>query len=729
MEEKSFVWTSDLTKRFFQLRFDNEWLFRKKKQPWREFYKILLKSGFPEEMTLNHVRKKWSYTYDSYRIAKKTNNKQWKYFKIFDKHFGKTQVLDKYESWTDEWRHKLIICISEAKEIKLDFQHMWRTVENALRCQDLPLDCCIQDIKGLWHYIRMTFNRKYRLVMRNSIDSEDWPLYDPMLEYHTKYEPEYLERLSSMSAGGMAAIEFRLKHRPREKKKKDEADDEFQWSRDITESFIQIRMQNDWLFRDRKWAWSNLRQIMIEEYGFPHCLSSRDLSRKWAAIYAEYQKAKATNNISWMYYSLFEVYFGESSMSLNPLLGWQEEWVINLISTRTELEQLFKMWEKKKETPWREVEKKLRKMGIPLDHSLLEIEEIWRHLLKTFKWKQKFASKGILNEQWPYYEHVSRYVDQHEAKEANDGDFEDDVKLYELKKIAMEPKHEVTNVCRSCSSDDGCVKIFEETDDEGLDVAYKLKVIGGIEIQRSDTLPTQICLQCLQELENAFKFRRQCQEVDKNLRSSSSFIKVELQLDDKHHTNEICDGERQNYEIEMDRDGVTMATKKKTSPQMRPARKVIRRKKVRKSEYEYLKVCEVCGKHTRNLKAHMDVHSKDKCYSCEICEKKFKFKSGLIVHKATHNPTPKKTCEVCGKSFHILSQYRRHYAYHANERKYGCETCGKRFNSLDILKVHARIHTDERPFSCSECGKTFRTAGCVGRHKRIVHRNVGLQKI
>lgn len=77
---------------------------------------------------------------------------------------------------------------------------------------------------------------------------------------------------------------------------------------------------------------------------------------------------------------------------------------------------------------------------------------------------------------------MSRYVDQHEAKEANDGDFEDDVKLYELKKIAMEPKHEVTNVCRSCSSDDGCVKIFEETDDEGLDVAYKLKVIGGIEV-------------------------------------------------------------------------------------------------------------------------------------------------------------------------------------------------------------------------------------------------------
>ncbi|CAH2211028.1 jg24571, partial [Pararge aegeria aegeria] len=56
-------------------------------------------------------------------------------------------------------------------------------------------------------------------------------------------------------------------------------------SKDITESFIQIRLQNDWLFRDRKWAWNNLRAIMIEEYGFPQTLSSRELSRKWAATY------------------------------------------------------------------------------------------------------------------------------------------------------------------------------------------------------------------------------------------------------------------------------------------------------------------------------------------------------------------------------------------------------------------------------------------------------------
>ena len=35
----------------------------------------------------------------------------------------------------------------------------------------------------------------------------------------------------------------------------------------------------------------------------------------------EYQKAKATNNKSWVYWDLLEVYFGEGGLSLNPLVG------------------------------------------------------------------------------------------------------------------------------------------------------------------------------------------------------------------------------------------------------------------------------------------------------------------------------------------------------------------------------------------------------------------------
>lgn len=248
-----------------------------------------------------------------------------------------------------------------------------------------------------------------------------------------------------------------------------------------------------------------------------------------------------------------------------------------------------------------------------------------------------------------------------------------------------------------------------------------------LQVNESDSLPSQICLNCVKELENAYKFRRKCQETDRELRINyTNKIKIEVQPDNNHHLlkNDGDNQENQDFEVDIQYEDLPEVTTAKPNRMMKSEKKITRRKKVRKLRYDYWKVCEVCGKHTRNLISHLDMHASDKCYSCDICEKKFKFKSGLIVHKAVHNPTPKKTCEVCGKSFHILAQYRRHFAYHANERKFECETCGKRFNSLDILRVHNRSHTDERPFSCSECGKTFRTAGCVSRHRRIVHRNI-----
>ncbi|CAH2044028.1 unnamed protein product, partial [Iphiclides podalirius] len=741
MEEKSFFWNTDLSKKLVELRFENDLLFRKKKQPWGEFHKILLENGFPEEMTVKHVRKKWSSTYDSYKIAKKTKNTSWKYYKLFEKLYGKSKILDKYESWSDDLRLKLICSISEAKDLKFDFQRMWKTVEKAMRMLPLPCDCCIQDLKGLWHHIRTTFNRKHRLKLKKGAVNTEWPLYEAMLGYYEKFDPDYLLKLETESPCDFVSRQRKSSNyfnQSFHKDRKENCGEEFQWSKDITETFIQIRLQNDWLFREKKWAWNELLSIMIDEYEFPRTLTGREICRKWASTYSEYQKAKATNNKTWVYYTLFELYLGEGS--LNPLVDWQEEWVFNLISARTDFRHLFKS-SKDQVAGWREVEKKLRNVGIPLDHSLLDIPEIWTHLLKTFKWKQKFANKGLLSEHWPYYEAMANYFAlESEGSKANRAkrqtvaesgdDYEDEMRLFDLKRMMhVRPKHELadSNLCRACSNDDGCVNVFEGRDPEGVDLAHKLRLIGGVEVERSDSLPSQICLNCVRDLESAYKFRRKCQEVDRQLRTSagSDGIKVEMATDE----NTAAASEQPD---EPDRDEATDThfgypiTVEKSTPPVKQEKQVARRRRMkpRKRKYDYWKICEVCGKHTRNLPSHLDAHSMGKTYSCDLCDKRFKFKSGLVIHKSVHNPTPKKTCEVCGKTFHILAQYRRHYVYHANERKYGCETCGKRFNTLDILRVHKRTHTDERPFTCNECGKTFRTAGCVSRHKRIVHRTI-----
>ncbi|KAI5638462.1 zinc-finger associated domain (zf-AD) domain-containing protein [Phthorimaea operculella] len=432
----------------------------------------------------------------------------------------------------------------------------------------------------------------------------------------------------------------------------------------------------------------------------------------------------------------------------------EEEWVCNFISARLDLNDLFKLTFKEQAQAWREVEKRLRSIGLPLSHSLLELPEMWTHLLKTYRWKKKFADKGILTEQWPYYEAMSQYrpaqptfqnritvkkpasstnvVSKQEIEyyddDNRDDDYEDDIKLFDLKQKMereVKPKFEYleANQCRSCSSEEGCVNIYDQKDDEGLNLAEKLRIIGDVKVEPTDNLPSQICLKCLQDLENAYKFRRKIQQVDKELRNPDKKVKVEIlgdELSDAKDPKYEPDGDRtdmdeiDNHYTDDDYQPEKEIKVKKVKVKREPLKFPKKKKKIRKEKYEYYKICDQCGKYTKNLKNHLDTHATGKFYSCEVCDKKFKFKSGLVIHKAVHNATPKKTCEICGKTFHILAQYRRHFVYHANERKFECETCGKRFNTLDILRVHMRTHTDERPFPCPVCGL------CHGRRDIIL---------
>lgn len=115
----------------------------------------------------------------------------------------------------------------------------------------------------------------------------------------------------------------------------------------------------------------------------------------------------------------------------------------------------------------------------------------------TFQWKKKFASKGILNEQWPYYEAMAQYVENQVRRpvkkkprvvhdhydDGADDDYEDDMKLFDLKqRLQVKPKYEEANSCRSCWNEEACINIFDRPDVEGFDIAYKLRTIGGVEV-------------------------------------------------------------------------------------------------------------------------------------------------------------------------------------------------------------------------------------------------------
>ncbi|XP_067009238.2 zinc finger protein pita [Anabrus simplex] len=85
------------------------------------------------------------------------------------------------------------------------------------------------------------------------------------------------------------------------------------------------------------------------------------------------------------------------------------------------------------------------------------------------------------------------------------------------------------NVCRLCLSSDR-EKRFIFTSKEEVPLSAKIMACAPVEVFEGDGLPAEICLLCVQQLENAYKFRQKCLSSDIKLReftkNSQSHVKV-----------------------------------------------------------------------------------------------------------------------------------------------------------------------------------------------------------
>jgi len=68
--------------------------------------------------------------------------------------------------------------------------------------------------------------------------------------------------------------------------------------------------------------------------------------------------------------------------------------------------------------------------------------------------------------------------------------------------------------------------------------------------------------------------------------------------------------------------------------------------------------CDQCAKKYQSsysLKRHMDIHSGNKPFKCDICEKAFVYKSYPLDHLKTHSSLEDCSylCEICGQTFKL----------------------------------------------------------------------------
>ena len=135
--------------------------------------------------------------------------------------------------------------------------------------------------------------------------------------------------------------------------------------------------------------------------------------------------------------------------------------------------------------------------------------------------------------------------------------------------------------------------------------------------------------------------------------------------------------------------------------------------------------CEVCGKLVNNLKLHKQFVHEEQSSECDVCGKVFKNFFNFRSHRKIHNILMKKNlspekhfCHMCGISTTSKKGLSIHLKNVHQSEPVSCDKCGIKLKNMSSLKRHLKLHDDERKGTCIPCGKETRN---LYRHNQNVH--------
>lgn len=239
-------------------------------------------------------------------------------------------------------------------------------------------------------------------------------------------------------------------------------------------------------------------------------------------------------------------------------------------------------------------------------------------------------------------------------------------------------------------------------------------------VKPDDPLPKKICLTCVIEAKNAFKFKAKCERSQKlfwEMLAEEKAISEMFQEETSTPNTDIDLGcvkiekedspaeQHNNYISIIDTKMTEPTTKKRESSNLVQGSEIIAKgfsirslspvlTLVNSPNYCLFK-CQHCSKIFKErpqLQAHLRVHKGDepRIFQCPHCTESFKKFENLHLHLRSHSVQRPFVCRHCSKSFHYLSTLERHLQTHDPLH---CPHCPKVFARKQDLSYHILVHT------------------------------------
>lgn len=304
-----------------------------------------------------------------------------------------------------------------------------------------------------------------------------------------------------------------------------------------------------------------------------------------------------------------------------------------------------------------------------------------------------------------------------------------------MSKIGMANNNNFNDLCRVCGKNSNKLINLFGIRKKGLTLADMLAICTQSNVKQTDRFPSNVCNQCLANLEIAFDFYKQVKASEEQFQQILSIDEPVIET----QSIEFCTPHKENNtnidqclkletadepEIFISYNNLTSEPKRKRNlpndiesmtPEMRAHQQEMHERRMRRLFECFM--CKAKLKSFKDMRTHLKRHNEATPFRCKVCSMHFSAK-----HYEQHLCKGQSVqCDYCTESFQttksLLEHLECHTEYHSLHK---CPDCSKLFPMEFLLDCHrAQQHRkieNEKPYICYMCSRAFRLANSLTKH-------------